>query len=222
MALFKRLVDVVKSNVNDLLDKSEDPEKMLPMIIAEMEEQYKSAKSQVAQSIVDQKRIETQYHANVSKGEEWHNRAVMALEQGKEDLAREALAKKKAYEGTAAEFKTQMEEQAKVVERLKVQLSELETRMSEARRKKNVLVARSRRAEAMKKINETMDQASDTGAFDTFSRMEEKVSDKEAYVEAVEELGKDDLAEQFKELEKGSAGSAVDDELAALKAQLQK
>ncbi len=218
MGLFSRLAQLIKSNINDLISKSEDPEKMLNQVVLDMNNQLVEAKKQVAASIADEKRLAKQAEQELSNSAEWERRAMMALRAGNEELAKEALSRKKEHDTIAQTFKDQWAKQKAAVEKLKQALRMLNDKIEEAKRKKNVLVARKKRAEAQKAIQETMSGLKDQSAFETFDRMAQKIDQLEAEAEAGEELAEeytgDVLASKFSQLEK-SAGA--DDELAALK-----
>jgi phage shock protein A len=218
MGIFNRLAQLIRSNINDLISKSEDPEKMLNQVVLDMNNQLVEAKKQVAASIADEKRLAKQAEQEVSNAAEWERRAMMALRAGNEDLAKEALNRKKEHDTLAQTFKDQWQKQKAAVDNLKTALRMLNDKIEEAKRKKNVLVARKKRAEAQKAIQETMSGLKDQSAFETFDRMAQKIDQLEAEAEAGEELAEeytgDVLASKFANLEK-TAGA--DDELAALK-----
>ncbi len=218
MGIFSRLAQLIKSNINDLISNSEDPEKMLNQVVLDMNTQLVEAKKQVASSIADEKRLAKQAEQEVANAAEWERRAMMALRAGNEQLAREALARKKEHDQLAQTFKDQWQKQKDAVDKLKTALRLLNDKIEEAKRKKNVLVARKKRAEAQKAIQETMSGLKDQSAFETFDRMSQKIDQLEAEAEAGEELAEeytgDVLASKFNNLEK-QAGA--DDELLALK-----
>ena len=218
MGIFSRLAQLIKSNLNDLISKSEDPEKMLNQVVLDMNNQLVEAKKQVAASIADEKRLAKQFEQEQANANEWERRAMMALRAGNEELAKEALARKKEHDALAVTFKDQWAKQKAAVESLKRALRMLNDKIEEAKRKKNVLIARKKRAEAQKAIQETMSGLKDQSAFETFERMSTKIDQMEAEAEAGAELQEeytgDVLASQFATLEK-TAGA--DDELAALK-----
>jgi phage shock protein A len=217
MGIFKRIADVFKSNVNDLIDKAEDPEKMLEQITREMEVNFREAKVQVAKAIADEKKLASQLEQNKLQAADWEKKAVAAVQQGRDDLAKEALKRKNSFAELAAGFEKQWQDQKNVSESLKTSLRTLESKIDEAKRKRNLLIARSKRAEAQQTIHSAMSKMTDNGAFATFARMEDKVSEIEARTSATIELETDTMEDQFKQLE---AGSGVDDELAALKKQI--
>jgi len=218
MGIFSRLAQLIKSNLNDLISKSEDPEKMLNQVVLDMNTQLVEAKKQVAASIADEKRLAKQQEQEGANATEWERRAMMALRAGNEELAKEALARKKEHDQLATTFKEQWQKQKQAVDSLKRALRMLNDKIEEAKRKKNVLIARKKRAEAQRAIQETMSGLRDQSAFETFDRMSNKIDQLEAEAEAgaeiQEEYTGDVLASQFAQLEK-TAGA--DDELLALK-----
>ncbi|HEY8089056.1 MAG TPA: PspA/IM30 family protein [Polyangiaceae bacterium] len=218
MGIFSRLAQLIKSNLNDLISRSEDPEKMLNQVVLDMNNQLVEAKKQVAASIADEKRLAKQAEQELANASEWERRAMMALRAGNEELAKEALARKREHDELAATFKDQWTKQKNAVEQLKRALRMLNDKIEEAKRKKNVLIARKKRAEAQKAIQETMSGLRDASAFETFDRMSQKVDQIEAEAEAqadlAEEYSGDTLASKFQSLERTATG---DEELTALK-----
>jgi phage shock protein A len=218
MGIFSRLAQLIKSNLNDLISKSEDPEKMLNQVVLDMSSQLTEAKKQVASSIADEKRLAKQFEQEVANSAEWERRAMMALRAGNEELAKEALARKKEHDQLATTFKDQWSKQKAAVEQLKKALRMLNDKIEEAKRKKNVLIARKKRAEAQKAIQETMSGLRDQSAFETFDRMAGKIDQLEAEAEAASEIQEeytgDSLTSQFANLEKTAGG---DEDLLALK-----
>lgn len=217
MGLFGRLASLIKSNLNDLISKSEDPEKMLNQVILEMNQQLVEAKKQVALSIADEKRLAKQFETERATAEEWERKAMMAVRAGDDDLAKEALLRQKEHESLSAEFERQWQKQKVAVEKLKDALRVLNNKIEEAKRKKNVLVARKKRAEAQKAIHDTMSSLSNDSAFDTFQRMEEKIVQMEAEADAqgevAEQYSGDVLAQKFKDLENTRGADVALDEL---------
>jgi phage shock protein A len=221
MGILSRMKTVFKSEVNSALDKVENTEKMLNQTVVDMQEQLVKAKQQVAVAIADEKRLEKQYKENQAQAESWMEKAKLAVQKGNDELAKAALARKTEYEGLAAEYKKQWDAQKASVDKIKASLRELERKIDEARRQKDLLIARSKRAKAQKQIHQTMNNMStNAGAFDTFERMKRKVDEDEARAEAAEEMSTSseeaNLDKQFADLEK----SSVDDELAKLKTQI--
>ncbi len=218
MGFFGRLAQLIKSNLNDLINRAEDPEKMLNQVILDMNQQLVEAKKQVAVAIADEKRLQKQLQNETAVTGEWERKAMMAVRAGDDGLAKEALLRKKEHGTLAEQFQDQWQKQRAAVEQLKTALRALNNKIEEAKRKKNVLIARKRRAEAMKSIQETMSGLSDTSAFDTFDRMAQQIDQIEAEAEAGAELSEeytgDVLKHKFAELEQTSG---ADEELDALK-----
>lgn len=224
MGIFKRLSDVVKANINDLISKAENPEKMLNQMLIDMNEHLIESKKGVASAIADEKRLERQMKENLEKGKEWEGKAMIALKAGKEDLAKQALLRKQEYVNYYNELKPQWEAQHAAVTKLKDSLKALQQKIEEAQRKKNILIARAKRAETTKKIQETMGTMKNNNAFAVFDRMSEKVEKLESEADALTELedlsGDSSLEAQFKELE--SSGTSADLLLEELKAKMDK
>lgn len=224
MGIFKRLSDVVKANINDLISKAENPEKMLNQMLIDMNEHLIESKKGVASSIADEKRLERQMKENLGKAKEWESKAMIALKAGKEDLAKQALLRKQEYANYYNELKPQWEAQHAAVTKLKDSLKMLQQKIEEASRKKNILIARAKRAETTKKIQQTMGTMKDNNAFAVFDRMSEKVEKLESEADALAELedlsSEGDLEAQFKELE--SSGTSADLLLEELKAKMDK
>ena len=222
MGILERIRTVLKSNINALISKAEDPEKMLNQLVMDMNEQLLEAKKQVALSIADEKKLERQALENKAQGEDWEKKAMLAVKAGKDDLAKEALVRKQEYDGYAASFQKEYESQHASVEQLKDALRQLQSKIEEASRKKNLLIARAKRAEAQKQIQQTMGSLSANSSFDTFDRMAQKVDQIEAEAEAMKELGEvtadQKLEDKFKELE--SSGAGADQLLEDLKAKM--
>jgi phage shock protein A len=223
MGLLERMATVIKSNLNSLINKAEDPEKMLDQVMMQMREQLAEAKREVAVTIADEKRLGTQLEAELEQVREWEQRAMLAVQKSDDELAREALRRKADHEQIAIGYKKQWDAQKASTENLKNALRGLSQKIEEAARKKNLLIARQKRAEAQKHIHEVMTGLTDSSAFETFDRMAAKVDQLEAQagaaVEISQELSGEALEQRFKALE--GAGN-VDQELNALKAKVQK
>ena len=221
MGIFSRLGTLIKSNINDMISKAEDPEKMLNQVLVDMKQQLIEAKKQVAVSIADEKRLRKQYEDEQSKAKDWERKAMMAVRAGDDNLAREALARKTEHDESTATLEKQWGLQKAAVEKLKDQLRTLNAKIEEAKRKKNILVARKKRAEAQQAIQKTMSGLSDTSAFETFDRMSSKIDQLEAEAEAQSEIAGeltgDTLEQKFNRLE---AGPGTDHMLAELKAKM--
>jgi len=217
MGLFDRISRLMRANLNDMLSKAEDPEKILEKAIIDMQEDLVQLRQAVASAIASQKRSQQQYNQNQSQANQWQSRAQLALQKGDENLAREALQRKKSYLETANTIKATLNQQTGQVDTLKRNLISLESKISEAKTKKNMLKARAQAAKANEQLQGMIGGINPSGATAAFERMEEKVLQMEARSKAAGELVGADLESQFAALE---AGSDVDDELEAMKAQL--
>jgi phage shock protein A len=218
MGIFARLAALLKSNLNDLISSSEDPEKMLNQIVLDMSNQLLEAKRQVAASIADEKRLAKQVEQETANATEWERRAMLAVRSGDDALAKEALARKKEHQTLAEQFQEQWSKQKQAVDQLKLALRALNNKIEEAKRKKNLLIARKKRAEAQKAIQETMTGLKNASAFETFDRMagriEQMEAEAEAHAELNEEASGDTLAHKFRELE---VTKGADEDLQSLK-----
>ncbi len=210
MGMFERFSTMLKSNINDLISRAENPEKMLNQLILDMKSNLAKAKQEAAGAIADEKKLGADAEALKKQSEDWERRAMLAVQEGRDDLAKQALLRyNEALQGSLQLHETWVKHKAET-ENLKVQLRQLNDKIEEAKRKKNILVARAKRAEAQQRIQETMSGMSDKSAFESFDRMAEKIEAIErkalASAELQQEFQSDDLAAQFKQLEyKGSA-----------------
>jgi phage shock protein A len=212
MGIFSRLKTLISSNVNELISKAEKPEKMLNQLVIDMNTQLIESKKAVAMAIADEKKLEREVQNQETQAQEWERKAMLAVNAGKDDLAREALLRKQEYTNAGAEYRKQWEAQKASVDQLKGSLRELQNKIEEAQRKKNLLVARAKRAEAQQKIQSTISSvAGNRTAFDAFDRMAQKVDQMEAEADAAKELDEvssgASLEKQFAELEKSDSSA---------------
>lgn len=214
MGLFDRIWRVIRANLNSLISQAEDPEKILEQTVLDMQEDLIQLRQAVAQAIATQKRTERQYSQAVTTADEWYRRAQLAIQKGDDNLAREALTRRKSYQETATVMKTQLDQQVTIVAQLKQNMMKLESKISEAKTKKDLYIARARSAKASQQINEMLGNVGTGSAMAAFERMEEKVLQMEAQAEAVTELSMDDLERRFEQLGKADD---IDAELAAMK-----
>ena len=205
MGIFDRLATMIRSNLNDLISRAENPEKMLNQLVLDMRSQLAKAKQQVATAIADEKKLQAQAEQEKKLGEDWEKRAMLAVQEGRDDLAKQALLRHAEHMQNAAQLDETWRKHAAETEQLKNSLRALNDKIEEAKRKKNILIARQRRAEAQRRIQETMSSMSDKSAFETFERMTERIEDTErkalAAAELSEELEGDQLQRQFTQLE---------------------
>ena len=217
MPIFEKIRRIFNSNINDLLDQVEDPEKILNQLLEDMQHELKEVKIQVAAAIRDANKFEAQYKENSESAEKWEKRAIVFIQNGDDVRAKEALRRKRSAEDLAAGFREQFEAQQESVSVLKDGLATLEQKIQEAKNKRALLIARQRRAEAERTIHQTVSGISDSSALNAFDRIEGKVLDAEAEAEALSEMRQPSLEEEFDKLDKKDE---IDDELAKLKARL--
>jgi phage shock protein A len=221
MGIFDRFSALLKSNINDLISRAEDPEKMLTQILVDMRSQLVQAKQQVASAIADEKRLRDQADAEFKQAQDWERRAMLAIQEGRDDLAKQALVRQAEHGSHGQQLEQTWESHKMETDKLKNQLRDLNDKIEEAKRKKNLLVARQRRAQAQQRIAETMSSLSEKSAFEAFARMEERIETNErqikAHAEIEEEFTGDTLQRDFKALEKGSVSVSVDAQLLAMK-----
>ena len=224
MSIFTKLSTVIKSNINDLISRSENPEKMLNQIILDMRDQLAKAKREVAAAIADERKLRASLDAEVKEVRQWEHRAVLAVQEGRDDLAKQALVRQQEHKERASTFDETWRTQAAEMEKLKGSLRQLNDKIEEAKRKRNLLVAKQRRAQAQRRIHETMSGLSNTSAFDAFERMADKIDEQEreslAHQEVNEALGPGTLEDDFKALESGGDGGDVEDRLLSLKQEM--
>ena len=224
MSIFTKLSTVIKSNINDLISRSENPEKMLNQIILDMRDQLAKAKREVAVAIADERKLRASLDAEVKEIRQWEHRAVLAVKEGRDDMAKQALVRQQEHKERASTLDETWRTQAAEMEKLKGSLRQLNDKIEEAKRKRNLLVAKQRRAQAQRRIHETMSGLSNTSAFDAFQRMADKIDEQEresvAHQEVNEALGPGTLEDDFKALESGGDGGDVEDRLLSLKQEM--
>lgn len=218
MGIFDRISDIVKSNLNDMLDKAEDPEKMLKQMVLEMEESVNKATLAIANAIANEKGLERKIQKNNEEAAEWKQRAAQAVQAGRDDLARAALEKKTICERNIADLEPLHAQAAATTAKMREQLAQLKSKLDEARARQSTLIARSQAAKAQKTIAQSFSGVG-SDAFSKFDKYEGKIEKLEAEASAFEELAGEntDLEAQFKNL---GTDQKIDDELAKLKAEM--
>src|SRR6266513_2687292 len=210
MGIIDRLSTLIRSNINDLISRAENPQKVLEQLIVDMRSQLAKAKQQVAAAIADEKRLSAQA--------DWEKRAVLAVQEGRDDLAKQALLRYNEHVQGAVQLQETWIKHREETDKLKASLRQLNDKIEEAKRKKNILIARQKRAEAHKRIQETLGSISDKSAFETFERMAEQIEHEErkliAAAEVNEDLSGDSLIKQFQGIE---VKASADEQLLALK-----
>ena len=220
MSILERIRSLLKANINEMLDKAEDPEKMLNQLIRDMEDGYREAREQVINAMADQKRLEKKYLANLNLAKEWEHKAEVAVQSGDEDTARKALKRAQDYEELSNDLKLALDRQEASVADLRVQLVALQAKIEEARQRRGVLVARHHRLQAEQKIRQSASGLKATDeAFAAFQRMEERIELEEMRMEAAAELEGEAEAVEAR-LAKEEAELQIEERLAALKARL--
>lgn len=221
MGIFDRLASLIKSNINDMISSAENPEKMLNQIIVDMRDQLVKAKQQVAAAIADEKRLRDQADGELKQAQDWEQKAMLAIQQGRDDLAKQALVRQSEHLTHYQQLEVTWQSHQAETEKLKSALHDLNDKIEEAKRKKNLLLARQRRAQAQKRIHETMSGLSEKSAFEAFARMEEKIEQNERMLKASTEIDQeftgDRLQADFKQLEKVAGGASAEAQLLALK-----
>ena len=231
MGILSRINDIIRSNLNQLVAKAENPEKLLRQAILDMEDHLRKARKQVTDSVASEKQLEKKRASILERASRWERRAEMALGEDDEDLARQALLRKEDLDGVAAGLGEQIRLQREYVGALKQGLASLDERIREARSKKNALIERTTSAKERRKTATIMDPVADRApvvesrAHETFERMEDRVleleSRVEAYVEMAEPLEKQEaenhLDNRFAAMEKNRS---VEEKMAALKQKL--
>ena len=223
MGIISRFIQVARAQINSLLNRAEDPSKMLEQTLLDMRSAFGKAKDQVAHAMADQTRLHKSLADQQKNMREWNEKAVLAVEKGNDELAKEALRRKNEYARMATQYEHELAAQSGNVEKLKDSLRDLESKISELERKKNLLSSRQKRAEAQDQIYRTLEGVNAAGALDTIERMENKIEDMSAMADARQELSSefqgDALEKQFAEL--AGKGDDVDSELLELKQRLQ-
>ena len=213
--MFARMADIVKSNINELLDRAEEPEKMIRQMVREMEDAVGKATASVGTALANQKRLERQRNEKMNQAEDWQRKAEISVKSGEEGLARQALERKNVYRKAADDLSPAVEEARQTAEQLKEQLRELKGKLEEARTRQGTLAARHQAARARAELAQSMNGIG-SDAFSSFERFEQKVEQSEAVAEAHTDIA-GELAEVEREASRLDRAGAVEDELRALK-----
>lgn len=222
MGLFQRLKDLLEANISDLINKAEDPEKMLNLYIERATEELKEFNIQVNRSVADELQLRQKIEAAQKEAQSWITQAKVAVQQNRDDLARIALDRKQTAEKTLEDLRLQLADQQKAVEELRANYRILEEKLNKARTEKDSLVMRQRRAKALKQAGEAVKEISSSSALGDLDRMRDKVDRLEAEAKATSLSLTSSVEDEFDKLKKDAQNTAVDDELARLKAELGK
>jgi phage shock protein A len=202
MALLERVATLVRANLNDLIDKAEDPEKLIKQVILDMQNQLLQVKTQVAISIADQHLLLKKQQESGASAEEWVRKAELAVDKKQDDLARAALERSMTAKNVAASFAEQVADQTAQVENLKTALRKLELKLAEAQNKSDVLIAQHRRARALTRASDAQINIGDSSKSAAFDRVKDKVRHAEAVSQAKSSVATDDIEERLAALGK--------------------
>ncbi|ABX02831.1 MAG TPA: phage shock protein A [Herpetosiphon sp.] len=219
MSLLSRVRDLVSANLNAMLDKAEDPEKMVNEYMRQLQEQLYEAKTAVASAMADETKLHNKMVTFQTEADQWQSKAEAAVRASDDELAKAALGRKANAQKMADTYRQQYEQQDEQVEQLQKALVSLESRLSEAKAKKELIIAKKNRAETQEAIQRTVQGLGNLNAMDKLSQMEERVDDRLAQADAMSKLEGSSLETRFADLERDTA---VEDELAALKAKMGK
>jgi phage shock protein A len=215
MAVLERVATLLRANLNDLIDRAEDPEKMIKQVILDMENQLLQVKTQVAISMADQHLLQKKQKEQRDKAAEWMRKAELAVDKGQDDLARAALERYQGFTKLEEGYGRQVADQKLQVDALRSALDRLDQKLGEARAKCDLLLAQHRRARALTKASDAQLAAGDRSNVATFDRLRQKVLRSEAVSQARSELVTDDVDRRLDALEKEDEVGQL---LAALKA----
>src|SRR5215813_9471285 len=209
MALLERVATLVRANLNDLIDKAEEPEKMIKQVILDMQNQLLQVKTQVAIAIADQHLLEKKQKENENKVAEWMRKAELAVDKKEDDLARASLQRVESYRELSENFAQQITDQKAQVENLKTALRQLEQKLTEAQAKADLLIAQHRRARAVGKAHDARVAIGDSSKSAAFDRLKHRVTHNEAVAQAKSELGTEDVEDRFTAIEKADRVEAL-------------
>ncbi|HEY2433426.1 MAG TPA: PspA/IM30 family protein [Vicinamibacterales bacterium] len=202
MAVLERVATLIRANLNDLIDRAEDPEKMIKQVIVDMENQLLQVKTQVAISMADHHLLQKKQAEQADKAAEWMRKAELAVDKGQDDLARAALERYQSFTKMADSYSQQIADQKQQVDALRRALEQLDQKLVEARQKSDVLIAQHRRARALERASDAQLVMTGTGPAAGFDRMQRKVMHSEAVSQAKSALVADDVDRRFEQLEK--------------------
>jgi len=214
VGLLDRVSTLVRANLNDLLDRAEDPEKVIKQLLIDMNNQLIQVKTQVAAAIADEKRLQARYQEAQRTADDWQRKAELAIDKGEDDLAKQALQRRNTYAQTSTGLQEQWQAQSASVQTLKDGLRQLQSKIEEAEAKKELLIARSRSAKAQEQMHRTLGGIQSVGGLSQFERMERRVEEQEARAQAYTDLSTDSLDQKFAALE---TESEVDRQLREMK-----
>lgn len=220
MSVFERIGDLVKANINDLIDKAEDPEKMVKQIILDMDKELVNSTQALGKAMASERQIKKQYEDASTKSKSWEDKAKIALTAGDQELAKKALSEKVKVDEQVIQFKTMYDTISAQTETIRTQVEALKGKLNEAKSRQAMLIARSQMADTQKDLSKSLGGMGSSNAFSKMDKMEEKIQRKEAEADAFAEIsGSVPEEDPFKKLQ---SDSAVDAELARLMAEMGK
>ncbi|MGK0503706.1 phage shock protein PspA [uncultured Alteromonas sp.] len=216
MGIFSRFTDIVNSNINALLDKAEDPEKMVRLIIQEMEDTLVEVRSASAKTLANKKEIVSQINKYEADANDWQMKAELALSKDRDDLARAALQERKKSAEAAETLTNELTVVEQQISKLQDEIGQLQDKLADAKSRQKTIIMRQKTASSRLEVKRTLDNTKVDSAMGRFEQYERKIDDLESQVDAYD-LGKKTLNDEFAELE---TGDKIDEELAALKARV--
>ncbi|MFT6206986.1 MAG: phage shock protein A [Colwellia sp.] len=216
MGIFSRFTDIINSNINNLLDKAEDPEKMVRLIIQEMEDTLVEVRSSSAKILADKKDLSRQATRFEKDEQQWQEKAELALSKGREDLARAALVEKKKCAENALSLLDELNHVDDHIAKLQSEVSQLQEKLADAKARQKAIIMREKTATSRLKVKKNIDSGRVNDALSRFDSYERKIDDIESQVESLD-LGSKSLADEISDLE---SDENIDDELAQLKAKM--
>jgi phage shock protein A len=214
MSILSRIGDLLSANINTMLDRAEDPEKMANEYLRQLNDQLYEAKTSVAEAMADESKLQQRTNQYQGESDQWQTKAEAALRAGDEQLAKAALARKVQSQKLADQYREQYTAQESQVDALQEALAGLETRIAETKAKRDLIVAKKNRAQTQENLQRTVRGLGEVSALDKLDQLEEKVDDRLARADAMAKLEGDSLENRFRDLERDAA---VDSELAELK-----
>jgi len=217
MSIFSRFTDIVNSNINSILDKAEDPEKMVRLIIQEMEDTLVEVRSASAKTLASKKDISSQINKMQNEAKDWKSKAELAISKDREDLARAALQEKKKCDEHANALSSELKGIDEQITKLQSEVGQLQDKLADAKTRQKAIILRQKTVSSRLEVKKTLNSGKVDAAMGRFEQYERKIDDLESQVDAYD-LGKKTLADEFAELE---SDDEIDDELAALKKKMQ-
>ena len=220
MGFFSRMIDIFKSNVNDLIDRAEDPEKMVKQIIADMQQELNKSTQALGKAVASERIAQKQYQEAVRKSADWEAKAKAALASNNIDLAKKALNQKVKADEEIAAYKEMFETITNQTEAIRTQVETLKAKLAEAKSRQAMLIARSQIADTKKNLAQSISGIDTSSAYEKLNRMEEKVTRKEAEADAFAEIAGTASSKEFETFEQLQNDAKVDSELQRLLAEM--